>query len=158
LATELTTFEELGKTFDILANNIYHSTESKVKAISNKVAEFVIQSTPIDRGTASYGWMTAIDNLPGSSIIGKREVPPVAGAKADAIARNKSVTNLFKIDSNQRIYICNYLDYMLELDLGWSDQAPANFIYGSVVSAIEGTARIEITQDLYRPMGGSYGR
>lgn len=151
----LTSFEELGKKFDTYTNNIYNSTEAKVKAISNKVAEFVIQSTPIDRGTARYAWQTSIDKEPSSPIIDKRQSPPVDNPAMDAINRNKSETALFKIDVNKRIYIVNYLDYMLELNRGWSNQAPANFVAGSVTAAIIGTKGVRISASSY---GGSYGK
>lgn len=149
-----TSFESLAKTFDKYADNLYKSTEAKVKAIAQKAGEFIIRATPEDRGTAKHGWQTTLDRMPSSSNIDKREFPPVKGG-LDAIQRNKDAVSMFKIGSNKRIYIVNYLDYVAELNRGWSYQAPANYVAGSVVAAITGTQHIKIGVE---PYGGSYGK
>lgn len=142
-------FQSLATTLSGYENKIHNGVATKIKATAKLAGVNVIKATPEDTSRAKFGWQTTIDNLPGKTNIGKRELQIQAGniGESDAIQRVKDVVKTFRSKQNQRIYISNYLDYVQELNRGWSPKAPTNYIQGVVVAAVASTRYIKILED-----------
>lgn len=94
-------------------------------AVALKFIELVTASgdtgTPIDTGRARAGWARAAEALGGS-------FQPIGEASEVAAGRKKGSTGVEKTKNSALRWIVNGVEYIVFLEYGSSEQAPAGFI------------------------------
>jgi hypothetical protein len=120
-----------------IARGIRTSTEVAVRAYATALLQDLNhQSTPFRSGQARANWQVTI-NAPSANFI---ELPESvksgvynAGDVADALDHGLSVIASFS--SGQTLYIANNAPYIVRLNNGSSDQAPAGFVEAAIAAA-----------------------
>jgi len=82
----------------------------------------VIKTTPMDSGRARGNWVVSMDNYQKT----QTGVLDKTGEKSlDRIARQLEA---FKAGKTQSVFLTNTLPYIVMLEYGWSQQAPAGMV------------------------------
>lgn len=97
------------------------------KEVAEHVVEFVATSTPIDTGQASGNWITNV-GAPSTSMN--------IGPSSPGVSIGQVKTALMALRMGQDVHITNNLPYIVKLNQGYSQQAPASFVELSAVSAL----------------------
>lgn len=113
------------------------NTDSLVRRVAESVLATVVNDTPIDTGQAKSNWqvrlnLSAADTIP-AYVPGKDGSTSRANLQATIEA---GVGVIREYNSGQEIHITNNLPYIGELNDGWSNQAPPNYVQDAVLEAI----------------------
>ena len=90
------------------------------KKIGMQLLDRIVMMTPVLTGRARGNWQTSIDD-PVSSVLDTT-------SKSGQTSINKGVRVIERVTSGQSIWICNNLPYIMRLEHGWSQQAPAGML------------------------------
>lgn len=99
------------------------NTEKDIKRFAGDVLSGVVVGTPVDTGQARSNWNVAIDSTDYSTTT----------VVSDAISRGLNKLNVSEILGKQ-IVISNSLPYIIRLNEGWSQQAPAKFVEKTIIN------------------------
>lgn len=116
-ATEI---NNLGK---VIQDNVVKLQKSVVEAVVDHVAT----NTPVKTGQAAGNWQTTIGS-PASSW--------TAGSSSAAASIANAKAALMGLKDGQDVYITNNVPYIVELNQGSSQQAPAAFVESAVLTAM----------------------
>jgi hypothetical protein len=122
---------------------VKRTAEALVAAMRDKLAENIAQTmllarqnvtnaTPVDTEHARSNWVLSV-GAPYRGVCGSREAVSYADQRAgDIRVRRYSGRD---VAANRKIYLRNNVFYMIFLNRGWSQQAPANFIVRALTGA-----------------------
>lgn len=122
----------LGKRLDESAAKV---TRRTVLAID----QAVVMATPVDTGRARSNWITAIGFRPEHTQepYSPGEMGTTGGANAQAaIAQCAAAMGKYRKSEGPSIFITNNLPYIVPLNQGWSQQAPAGFVEEAIEAAV----------------------
>lgn len=91
----------------------------------------LIETTPVDTGWARANWIPGL-NPPGTEPLGK---PDAIGPASAAQAQGTAAVAAYTLQQG-RIFISNNVPYILILNDGHSNQAPAGFIQRAIEKAV----------------------
>lgn len=117
--------------------------EANVEELINKTAltvhSTIVLGTPVDEGRARGSWLVEIGK-PAEGMLGKDDKSEFGAVKAIDKARAKLAGNKGKrsaLRSQPPIYISNNLPYIIPLNEGHSQQAPAGFVEEAIEAGIK---------------------
>lgn len=119
-----------------LSNRVGFNANQIVKDVAAKCVAELIDRTPIDKGRAVSNWRVGLNYEPRGEI--DAHLPGHLGSTSGV---NRSTTKSIALShisarvTGQTIYIVNNVRYMVYLNQGWSDQAPAGFVDHAVHTA-----------------------
>lgn len=112
--------ETIAKNF---GKTIRATSEKEMRSIVLELLRRIVLKTPVKSGMAQANWQIGIEKpAPGVIQFGGN---PSQASSAAITAGLKQVAN---IKFGQTIYISNNLPYILRLENGWSNQAPAGMV------------------------------
>lgn len=119
-----------------IARAIREHTARVTRDVMLLARQNVSNATPVDTGHAMSNWVLSVGR-PYTAVDGSRaQVSFAAQAAGDERVRNYSADD---VRYRRQIYLRNNVPYMVYLDRGHSQQAPANFIRRALTGA--GVAR-----------------
>lgn len=113
-----TTFAGLARRIKAQGQNFLKLGERRLKNAAVTGLTVVVDTTPIDTGRARRNWQTKIGSEP-SGIIEAPGRPASGGAEAKNTGRQ--IITTYKLGQGG-IFIANHLDYIKDLDDGYSKQ------------------------------------
>ena len=151
----------------VLINTVTDLAEQIIKKITldtraNLVAQPQEGGTPVDTGHARANWVASIgapveeeQGTRPERLLGKLSHPVSTEAAERGIAE---VATQYKLEKG-RVFISNNVPYILALNEGHSQQAPAGFVQLAIAKAIEEdlAKEYELTQELLKGGNGSRG-
>jgi hypothetical protein len=99
-----------------------------VAKVGMQVLTNLVYTTPVDTGRARSNWIASV-GAPSSQ---KRSVRGISEVLLEA----QAVFDPQQLGNFPTLYIANNLDYVVYLNQGSSQQAPANFVEAAVASVI----------------------
>ena len=102
---------------------------------SNLRAAPVQGGTPVDTGWARANWVPQIGS-PAEGTAGSREQAEAGILPSDAEAGQLSVALGYKLKKGP-VFITNNVPYIVKLNEGSSQQAPAGFVQGAIAKAVK---------------------
>jgi hypothetical protein len=114
----------LGKTFDANRKDLLPRTALVVHAV-------VALGTPVDTGRARGSWLVAIGSRPAE---GTAETPADYGFSA---SHAKAQSTLRGYKDQGEVHITNNLPYIVPLNEGHSQQAPAGFVEDAIAAGVK---------------------
>lgn len=112
-------------------NELERFVERLVRKITLDITGNLIESTPVETGWARANWLPSLGE-PETKPDGVREVGRVSTGKQ---AAGLAAAAAFRF-SDGRVFIANNVPYILRLNEGSSNQAPAGFIQQAVAKAL----------------------
>ena len=115
------------RNIDVMAKNVKKNSELLVKRAAIVLHTTLVNTTPVDKGTARSNWQVGIDEEPQKIV----DPAPVS----DVLLKGR--TEILKYDGNEnrKIVVGNPVPYIEPLNNGWSSQAPAGFIESAILVA-----------------------
>ena len=105
------------------AENTGDDVDHVLRAVTLELAKDVIQSTPVDEGTARNGWFSGVNKNPG----GRRAAKKTGQAALDQLGREVE-----KFHVGDKFTLINRIPYILKLEYGGSKQAPNGMLRRSI--------------------------
>ena len=112
-------------------------TERLVVKVTLDVTANLVETTPVDTGWARANWVPAVGNRnrrPAESFSGRTPSAFVQAATAKQAAGQVQVAG-YKLERG-RVFVNNNVRYILRLNDGYSQQAPAGFVQGAIRKAV----------------------
>lgn len=124
-------FGQLAKRLNVRVKQFSQNTERAVRRAAIAADQAAVTRTPVDTGRARGNWQVAV----GSPALQPVAVGGPQAANA-ALAQGKAVISGWKLGGGS-IYITNNLAYIVPLDNGSSQQAPAGMSQFAIQAARE---------------------
>lgn len=98
-----------------------NAARKMLRAVAFQFLRRVIQKTPVDKGRARAGW---------TSYLLANSLPVPGGKDPQAVAEGMAASSFEEgfEGPDQFIILINAVSYIVLLEYGWSDQAPAGFM------------------------------
>lgn len=109
------------------------------KAFAKEFLTQVVPATPVDTGKARSNWVVGLGGRVGT-------VRTTISPSGD-ISLREGVRTINRAKAGQGIHITNNLPYIVRLNQGWSQQAPAGFIERAYAAAKGLLGRIRTSVD-----------
>lgn len=135
----MSSFKEVSARLRVIAKDIPENANAIVRLTALAIQQSLVLQTPVDTGRARANWQVNI-NAPAN---GTLEQFPLA-AKGDSVglpgpSGSFAMTEAIKATQNfvgGSIFITNNLPYIVPLNNGHSQQAPAGFIQTAILNGI----------------------
>lgn len=118
-----------------LASNVARNIPKMVKEVATAVVTDVATATPVDTGQAAGNWITTIGAPSTAYLPGNSSAQVSIGMVGPALA---------SLRDGQVVHITNNVPYIIELNNGHSQQAPALFVEGATLRAMVALGRYNI--------------
>lgn len=115
--------------FDRLGSRIESATTRYVRLAAARIARQAILNTPVDTGRARANWRVTVGSPALEATLATDQAGSETVGRAEAAA--------FVAPAGVEIYITNPVNYVVYLNNGRSNQAPANFVEQAVRDGIE---------------------
>jgi hypothetical protein len=115
-----------------LSRTFFATTNKLVRLVALEALKNIIIETPVDTGRARSNWFIGID----TPIDDITDETNWQGNSADQQAK------LLQPTDKSEIWLSNNLPYIVRLNDGWSDQAPAGFVEKGVAAAEKSIGRV----------------
>lgn len=132
----MNTLNIFAQEINALANVVNANDIRLQKKVAETVVNFVANSTPLDTGQASSNWKTTIDAPSAVYDPGAAQGPSVSIADCKIA--------LAALTPGHKIHIVNNVPYIVKLNQGSSQQAPAAFVELSIVSALNVSGKFNL--------------
>ena len=132
------------------ADRIPHIADAIVRKAALAADQAVVTGTPVDVGRARSNWIVSLDQ-PASETIdayypGENRSTESQNTQA-ALDQGEEVVKNYRGGVGQEIHITNNLEYIIPLNNGHSDQAPANFVELGVMEAVQAVRSAKLLDD-----------
>ena len=118
-----------------LAGNVQRNSVELQRRVSVRVVELVATATPQLTGQASGNWQTSVGGMNPSW---------VAGPNSPTTSIANAVSALSGLAPGQTVNITNNVPYIIDLNNGSSQKAPAAFVESSIMSALGQVERFNL--------------
>jgi hypothetical protein len=154
------TFTELSNSLRTFANDLPLKVSNTAKTCADRIAQDLVQSTPVDTGDAMSNWRVSLNAPIGETALAYNRSPRgrmIAGNWTHTVepiitffgnvgpATEQIQSAIASKQPEEPIFIANNLPYIQRLDTGASDQEPAEFVSRAMIL---GEATISVTKIL----------
>jgi len=122
---------------DLRGKQIQEGTEAAVRQAARDFIRSVVPATPVDTGKARGNWRATLAVAPPVDEIDRLSPD---GSESIRLAVNR--INRFK--AGKQLHIFNNVSYLVYLNNGWSQQAPAGFIERALMDATAGLKTVRV--------------
>lgn len=120
---------------EMIMRGLERVSERVIKKIALDVTANLIETTPVDTGWARANWVPSIGVENRRPALANPEGPDVATAAArQGTGKAEIVTGYFL--GRGKIFISNNVPYIVRLNEGSSQQAPAGFVQAAIRKAV----------------------
>ena len=117
------------------------NAEKTIRVFALKMHQRIVERTPVDTGRAKANNMVSIHNNPGATTE-EKDSTPLNQHDPRTLARAMSDSSSFKLGDTIIIY--NNVEYIVPLEYGYSNQAPAGMFrtsFNEAVTQFDATVR-----------------
>ena len=141
-----TTFVSLGRALAKHGETIERQANLAKITTAKGVAHSVMSATPVDVGTARSNWIAKRNSPPGHK---RRAFAPGShlgtSERQNLVAAYEAAASVFNAAKpGETLYLKNNLPYIARLNDGYSKQAPAGFVEGSIVRELNILRRVKL--------------
>lgn len=123
MSIKVTNLKSLNKKFDKIANRVGVSVTTLQKKLAFDIFAGIVADTPVDTGRAMNGWNISVGS--------PNHETPDSGGTPGSIQGSKegqAATEMAGLQPFSTVWISNALPYIVSLNEGSSNQAPASFV------------------------------
>lgn len=140
----MASLNEFNRRIRARANRLGTNVTQTVRRVALTVDAAVVQGTPVDTGRAKSNWVVQLGS-PAEGVINAYSPGEAGSTEARnvqaALDQGEAVISRYQTGEGVEIHITSNLPYILPLNDGYSDQAPANFVEEAIIEAAAAVRR-----------------